>query len=166
MIHSLRSAGTRPYVPIRRANFPNRAALVLTSVLFFTVVGPAVGAVIFIPDIGLATFMVAHTVGFVPAFSTGILNAIVITTGIVRPSSLVCRPLHALIGGICGFMTTVVFLDYPDWVLIHRMSDWYEFWYAFNRSYVELSMAGILAGIVCSFTFNPWAQRRFISVLD
>lgn len=165
MILSSPSAATSTHVPIQRAHLINQAALVLTSVLFFVVIGPAVGAVVFIPDIGLATFMVAHTVGFVPAFSTGILNALAITTGIVRSRSLAGRPLHALIGGICGFMTTVVFLDYPDWVLMHRTSDWYEFWYTFNRTYVELSMAGMLAGSVCSFTFNPWAQRRFISIL-
>ena len=139
------------------------AKLLLTSVLFFVLIGPTVGAIVFLPDIGLTVFMVAHGVGFIPALLTGILNAMLIMMGLVRSFSLIGRLLHAFVGGLCGFLITVLFLDYnSDWWLILRTSDWYDFWYSFKRSYVELSMAGLLAGAVCSFIFNPWAQRRYV----
>jgi len=151
-------------VPVQRARPLRLAALVLASALFFVLLGPAVGAIVFFPDIGpLAAFMVAHTVGFIPAVLTGILNAMVIMTRLVRSLSLRGRLLHAFVGGLCGFLTTVLFLDYPDWVLIHRTSGWYDFWYTFNRSYVEFGMAGLLAGGICSFIFNPWAQRHYVT---
>lgn len=140
------------------------AALFLTSFLFFILVGPAVGAIVFFAQIGPVTaLMTAHAFGSVPAFMTGILNALAIMLGIVRSRSLGGRFAHGVVGALCGFLTTVLFLDYPDWVLIQRTTSGYDFWYTFNRSYVEMGMAGLFAGGVCSFLFNPWTQRLIAS---
>jgi len=137
------------------------ATLVLTSALFFVLIGPAVGAIVFFPDFGpLGALMVAHSAGFLPALLTGVLNAFAIMAGFIRSRSLRDRLLHAFVGGLCGFLITVLVFDYPDWVLLQRTSGWYDFWYTFRRSYAQFGMAGLLAGAVCSFIFNPWAQRH------
>lgn len=125
-------------------------------------VGPAVGAAVFFAKLGpLAALMVAHAFGSIPAFLTGILNALVILLGFAPSRSLRGRFAHGIVGALFGLFTTVFFLDYPDWVLVQRTTSWYDFWYTFNRSYLALAMAGFLAGGVCSFVFNPWAQKYF-----
>ena len=140
----------------------NPTIIVLASVVFFGLVGPVVGAMVFLPDIGLlAAMMLAHSVGLLPALLTGLVNGIVVITGFVRPRSAGSRVRNALVGGLCGLLITTLFFDYPDWVLMNHASSWYEFWYTFRRDYIDLSMAGFLAGGVCSFVFNLWAQRQY-----
>lgn len=135
--------------------------LVLASAVFFAVIGPVVGATVFIPAIGsAAALMVAHAFGLIPALATGLWNGAVLLAGVADSRSWRGRLAHATIGGLGGLLATTVYLDYPDWVLLRRAVDGYEFWYTFNRDYAGFCAAGVLAGAVCSFAFNPWAQRH------
>lgn len=141
---------------------PGSILVVLASIVFFGFLGPIVGAIVFLPDLGfLAAGMLAHGVGLIPALLTGLVNGIVVITGFVRSQTIGGRVLHGLVGGLSGLLITTLFLDYPDWVLMNHASSGYEFWYTFHRDYIELSVAGFLAGGVCSFVFNPWAQRQY-----
>lgn len=129
-------------------------ALTLGSAVFFVLLGPAVGAVVFFADLGpIAALMVAHHFGLLPSFATGILNAFAVAW---LPLSRWGRA--SVIAG-CGFLVVVLFIEYPDWYLLTRTSGWYDVWYTFKRSYAQLSLAGALAGGVCSFIFHPWGER-------
>lgn len=135
----------------------------LASAVFFVLLGPLVGALVLAPRIGLlGALMMAHAVGFLPALLAGLLNAMMVASGIVRSRSLLSRCIHAVVGGLCGFVATIIVFDYySDWVLIRRTTDWYDVWYTFNRAYREFAVPGLVAGAVCASIFNPWAQARY-----
>lgn len=139
-------------------------AIIGASVLFYVLVGPVVGGIYFLPQLGLGAFLLAHAVGFIPAVMTGLVCGVVIIARIVPWVSWGGRLAHGLVGATFGLLSTVFFLDYPDWVLWSHTVEWYEFWYTFNRDYAELGVAGLLAGGVCGFVFNPWAQQRYSSL--
>ena len=160
-------------VVMSQTDIPHRSRMMrwtttlFASVMFFALLGPLIGILVFLPKLGpVASLMTAHIGGFVPALLAGALNAVVILSGIIRSRTLAGRLLHALLGSICGGVATILYFDYGDWVLLHRTTDWYDFWYTFNRSYLEFAVAGLIAGGVCAYIFNPWAQRRCATLQD
>ena len=146
-----------------QANPSRLAALLLANAGFFVLIGPPIGAVVLFRNVGvLYALEIVYGGGVIPALLTSALNALAIMSGFIPSHSIRGRLLHASVGGLFGFFTALLILEVPDWLLLQRSEGWYDFWYTFKRSYAEFGVAGLVAGAVCSFIFNPWGQRLLL----
>jgi hypothetical protein len=145
----------------RQANVSGLAVLLLANAGFFVVIGPPIGAIVFFRDAGAILHLpaMAYAGGVIPALLTSVLNALAIMSGFIHSNSIRGRLLHAAVGGSLGFFVTLLMSEVPDWYLLQRTEDWYDVWYTFKRSNAAFSVAGFVAGAICSFIFNPWGER-------
>ena len=154
----------------RQANPSGVAMLLLANAGFFVVIGPPIGAIVLFRDAGVSlhppalayvggVIALAYVGGVIPALFTSALNALAIMSGFIHANSIRGRLLHATLGGFFGFFVTLLISEVPDWYLLQRTEGWYDVWYTFKRSYAAFSVAGFVAGAICSFIFNPWGER-------
>jgi hypothetical protein len=145
----------------RQANPSRLAVLLLANAGFFVLIGPPIGAIVLFRDAGVILHLpaLAYAGGVIPALFTSALNALAIMSGFIPSNSIRGRLLHAAVGGFFGFFVTLLISEVPDWYLLQRTEGWYDVWYTFKRSYAAFSVAGFVAGAICSFIFNPWGER-------